>query len=347
MKEVRVSPSRYAALTTLFIVPSVIVEFLSGNTTFAAFHDPPGPFLMIAEYGSGAIVARELAKKWRKGFASIFILGAVYGMFNEGVGTGGFFDPDFYSVVEEGLKNYGRWEGINVIWALKIILFHAVYSIAVPIVIVDGLFPAFANRRLLLGNKPLIAFVIVLVLITGFQRGILTHLQPPVNSYAFIAMIVIMLMLTLAAWRFPSFDRIATRRAPSDVTLIVSGLVGSFGWIVVIPRILASIHLPILDVATLLCEVLLVSWLLLTLADVSNRQWVALAAGAEGPLLAHAATSALFVPAAITLALLVAAWRNSGSQTGRSTPTVHIELFTPAALVVAVSTAVLIQSLFA
>jgi hypothetical protein len=158
-------------------------------------------------------------------------------------------------------------------------------------------------------------------------------------------MIVVMLMLTLAAWRFPSFDRIATRRAPTDVTMFVSGLVGSFAWIVVIPRILGSLHLAILDVATLLCEVLLASWLLLRLADLSNRQRVALAAGVEGPLLAHAAASALFVPAAITFVLLLAAWRNSGSGAERPMPMGRTELFI-AALAVTASAAVLLPSSF-
>lgn len=299
---------RYAAVTTLFIIPSVIVEFLSGNTTFAAFRDPPGPIMMVAEYGSGAILARELARTWQNGFAPILVLGAVYGMFNEGIGTGGFFDPNFYSVVDGGLKDYGRWGGVNVIWALRIIVFHAVFSVAIPIIIVDALFPDFADRRLL-GNKSLVAFFMVLVAITTLQRVIISQWQPPINRFAFVLMIVLMLLLALAAWRFPSFDTLAARRMPSNKILFISGLVGSFAWIVVIPWILSLIHLPIVDVLTVFGLVFLISRLLLSFADVSNRQRVALAAGAEGPLLAHAVASALFVPAAITLALLVLAWR--------------------------------------
>src|SRR5271163_4016321 len=233
---------RYAALTTLFIVPSIIVEFLTGNMTFAVFRDAPSLVMMVAEYGSGAILARELARRWQKGFASILVLGAVYGMFNEGVGTGGFFDPPFYALAGSGLENYGRWGGINVVWALEITVFHAVFSIAVPITIVDALFPAFAEDRLLLGNKSLIALFILLVSITGLQRVSLSHMQPPVNPYAFIAMIVLMMLLTLAARLFPSFDSIATRRTPSDMILLISALIGSFAWIVVIPRILSLIH---------------------------------------------------------------------------------------------------------
>jgi hypothetical protein len=56
---------------------------------------------------------------------------------------------------------------------------------------------------------------------------------------------------------------------------------------------------------------------------------------------------ALFVPTAITLALLVAAWRSSGSEAARRTPLWHTVLFAGAAVLVAVVTAVLLQRLFA
>lgn len=308
------SLTRYAAVTTLFIIPSIMVEFLTGNTTFAAFRDPPGPIMMVAEYGSGAILARELARIWQKGFASILVLGAVYGMFNEGIGTGGFFDPNFYSVVDEGLKNYGRWEGINVVWALRITIFHAVFSVAVPIIVVDALFPDFADRRLL-GNKSLVIFFMILVAITTLQRIVISQWQPPINRCAFIVSIVLMLLLTVAAWRFPSFNTLAVRRMPSNKTLFISSLVGSFAWIVMIPRIFSVIHLPILDVLTVFCLVFLISPLLLSFGHVSNRQRVALAAGAEGTLMAHAILSAIFVPTAIALALLILAWRRNSAET--------------------------------
>jgi hypothetical protein len=341
------SVRRYAAVTTLFVVPVVVVEFLSGNTTFAVFRDPPSLVMMVAEYGSGAILSRELARRWQKGFASILVLGAVYGMFNEGVGTGGFFDPHFYALAGSGLENYGRWGGVNVIWALEITVFHAVFSIAVPITIVNALFPAFADERLLLGNKSLITFFILLVSITGLQRVILSRVQPAVNPYAFIVMILLMMVLTLAARLSPSFDSIATRRTPKDMTLTILALIGSFAWLAVIPRILSFIHLPILDVMTVFCVLFLFSRWLLGLADVSNRQRVALAAGAEGPLLGHAIASAIFVPALITVALLVAAWRSSGNEIGRTMPMLHIVLFAGAAVIVAVLTALLLQRLFA
>jgi hypothetical protein len=50
-----------------------------------------------------------------------------------------FFDPNFPDVA--GLGSYARVLGVNWIWSLDLIIFHAVYSIALPNLLVDLLFP--------------------------------------------------------------------------------------------------------------------------------------------------------------------------------------------------------------
>ena len=237
-------------------------------------------------------------------------------MFNEGLQTGGFFDPHFYAVASNALENYGRWGGVNVVWALEITIFHAVFSIAVPIIIVDALFPSLVYQRLL-GNMSLLVFLILLLMITVAQRMILTFRQPPINPYAFIFLIVLMLLLTLSARAFPSSEVSAPRRTPSNTILFVSTLIASVSWLIVIPRLLAYIHLPIVDTFTIFGLLYLISWFLLGFASISSRNRVAIAAGAEGPLIVHAMLSAIFVPAAITLAVLFLAWRRSREEIGR------------------------------
>jgi len=307
---------KYAAAITLFIIPVVIVEFLTGNMSFAVFADPISTVILFGSYGSGAVLARELTRRWQKGFASTLILGTVYGMFNEGIGTGGFFDPHFYSVVEGGLENYGRWGEINVIWALQITVFHAVFSIAVSVIIVDGLFPALANRPLL-GNRSLLVFLFLLIAVSVGQRAILTRRQPPVNPYAFAFVIILMLLLILTARFLPSLKHTANRKTPNNAVLFITALICSFAWVVFFPRLLGALHLPMISILTIFCLLFFVSKLLLSFAHISIRQRVAIAAGAEGPLLAHAILSVNFVGAAITLALLILAWRrSSGGETG-------------------------------
>ena len=109
--ETQMPRARYAAVVTFLLVPAVVVEFLTGNMTLAVFADPIILVILFGSYGSGAVLARELTLRWQKGFASTLIFGAVYGMFNETMASGGFFDPHFYAVVGNGLENYGRWGG--------------------------------------------------------------------------------------------------------------------------------------------------------------------------------------------------------------------------------------------
>jgi hypothetical protein len=293
-------------------MPAVIVEFLAGNITFAVFGDPISLILLFGSYGSGAVLARELTVRWQKGFPSTLLLGAVYGMFNEALATGGFFDPHFYSVVGNGLVNYGRWGGVNVIWAMQITIFHAVFSIAVPIIIINALFPAFA-RRPLVSNRSLLGFFSLLVIVTAVQRVILLSRQPPVNPYAFLIVLAVMGIFILLARFFPAYAAWQTRKAPSNGWLFFSAFVGAIIWLAVIPRLLGYIHVPIVNVLTIICLLLVVSLLLLHLAPLSRRQLVAIAAGVEGILIIHAIVSANFVPPAITLALLIAAWIRSGA----------------------------------
>jgi hypothetical protein len=120
--EIEMPLARYAAVVTLFLV-------LTGNMTLAMFADPISLVILFGSYGSGAVLARELTLRWQKGFASPLLLGTVYGMFNEAMASGGFFDPHFYAVVGNGLENYGRWGGVNVVWAVEITVFQAVFSI--------------------------------------------------------------------------------------------------------------------------------------------------------------------------------------------------------------------------
>jgi hypothetical protein len=62
--------ARYAAVVTLFVVPAVVVNFLTGNTTLPVFADPISLVILFGSYGSGAVLATELTLRWQKGFAS-------------------------------------------------------------------------------------------------------------------------------------------------------------------------------------------------------------------------------------------------------------------------------------
>lgn len=166
------APSRnYLAALALFLLPAISVELLTGNTSLANFLTPVAFILLSMTYGGALLLMRESVARWGKGFASVLVLAAAYGMVNEGITSKGFFDPHFYAVVENGLQDFGRWFGINVPWALSISIFHATFSIIVPLVIVSAIFP---GPKRWLGSKLYAALLILFVALMAFSFHVLS-----------------------------------------------------------------------------------------------------------------------------------------------------------------------------
>jgi len=100
---------------TLFFLSPIVGELLSGSTPLPHFLNPLTLFFLTGLYGSGAIIVREAVKRWGKGWASVLLLGAAYGVLEEGVMVKSFFDPAWPDLGILGI--YGRWLGVNWVWA--------------------------------------------------------------------------------------------------------------------------------------------------------------------------------------------------------------------------------------
>ena len=187
----------WPALTLFFLAP-MFAELLSGSAPPVEFFNPFGLLVLLALYGSGAVLIRELSVRWGKGWLTIFVLGAAYGIVEEGLMIKSFFDPNWMDLGLLG--SYGRWAGINWVWSLQLTIFHAVFSIAVPILLVELLFP---SRR----NKPWIRrrgmiglwFLLLTDVLFGFFA--LTTYRPPLMPY--LLAIVAVIVLFFIARRLP------------------------------------------------------------------------------------------------------------------------------------------------
>lgn len=134
MKKPRISPALF-----LIILAPVMGELLSGSSPPAEFFNPINFTIMAILYGGGALIIRELLLRWGKGWPSLLVLGAAYGILEEGVMVQSFFNP--YWVDLGNLGTYGRWIGVNWIWTIELIIFHAVVSISIPVTLTTLLFP--------------------------------------------------------------------------------------------------------------------------------------------------------------------------------------------------------------
>jgi hypothetical protein len=76
-------------------------------------------------------LVRDYARRWQKGWRSILILGAAYGIIEEGIMVRSFFSPTWKDLGL--LATYGRWLGTNWVWAEWLAIYHAIFSITILI----------------------------------------------------------------------------------------------------------------------------------------------------------------------------------------------------------------------
>src|SRR5256886_9423358 len=81
------------------------------------------------------LVMRETAVRWKTGWPSILLLGAAYGIIEEGLAVKSFFDPTWMDLGTLGV--YGRWLAVNWVWAAWLTIYHAAVSIALPIFLLE------------------------------------------------------------------------------------------------------------------------------------------------------------------------------------------------------------------
>jgi len=171
---------KYAPVIVLFFLSPIIGELLSGSAPPVEFFNPFGLIILPALYGSGAILAREITLKWGKRWPTILILGLAYGIIEEGLMIKSFFDPAWQDLGLLGV--YGRWGGVNWVWTVFLTLYHAVFSIAIPILLVELMFPKRRDGRWL-GKKGMIFFSALLGLIVLIGFFLLAPYRPPPFPY--------------------------------------------------------------------------------------------------------------------------------------------------------------------
>ena len=127
---------RIAPALLLFVLSPLIAEYLSGSMSMSQIGTLP---FMAMLYGGGAILARELARRMHRGWATILLLGLAYGIIEEGLADQALFNPHFLGL---RLLDYGYVPvlGMGVPWTLYVLTIHIVWSIMVPIALVEILF---------------------------------------------------------------------------------------------------------------------------------------------------------------------------------------------------------------
>lgn len=260
---------RYAPAFVLAVLSTFIGEVLFGATTLSRL----GGLLVVTPlYGGGALLIRELARRRGPGWLTIALLGAAYAIVEEGLAIQSMFNPDLFNA---GLLG-GRALGVNWVWTQWTIGYHVLWSIGIPILLTELLFP---ERRAepWLGRTGLIVAGVAYAagaLAVGaiFRLVIAPDFRAPLALILLAALVAAALVALGLGW--PVKLGTATpgsnaRPAPAPwlVALIVGGAACAWFALLDIPHVLRDSALVIVPILLVLLIAALAAW--------SIRRWSA------------------------------------------------------------------------
>jgi hypothetical protein len=271
---------RVAPAFALFLLAPLVAEYLLGDFPITYL----GALVLLAPmYGGGAILIREVVRRTGRGWPSIVALALAYGVFEEGITTQSLFDPN-YAHAHLLDKGFIPALGIAVPWTLFVLTLHTVWSISVPIALVEGLVPGRRTTPWLRAPGLIVATVLFVVgaVATLAVSYASDHFLAPWPTLAVVLLIVAALVVTalrLPRASAPTAEAPTTaKRAPAAWTVLALTLAAGAVFM------LGSDTVPTWPaVALVSAEYVAVVWAVLTWSrrpGWDDRHRLALAAGA-------------------------------------------------------------------
>jgi hypothetical protein len=122
----------------LFLLAPLIGEYLLGNI---AITELPAILGLAPLYGGGAVLIREAARRTGRRWPTMLLLALAYGLFEEGPVDQMLWNPHYAGIDEFGVAYSGthvEWLGTSVQLLQDVVSLHAVWSICVPIALVES-----------------------------------------------------------------------------------------------------------------------------------------------------------------------------------------------------------------
>ena len=222
---------RLYALTSLIILATTLAEVLTGSTSLPTLVPYPIGFVAnMGLYGGGALLIREASVRWTKRWGTVLLLGGAYAVGEEGFAAKTMINPNSPII---GNQAYSHWLGVNWVPLAALTIFHAGFSIAVPILFLELLFPETKGRRLL-RNKG-IGITIAVYGLTVFL--LTTFLGDPYMITLGVGIFLAVYAATFitAAYRIPRSFLQASRETPDrrERNFLLLGLSVMIGFFVI------------------------------------------------------------------------------------------------------------------
>jgi hypothetical protein len=214
----------------LFLAP-LVGEYLLGNVSIVEIGALP---ILALLYGSGAVLIRELARRTGRGWPTILVLGLAYGLIEAGLIDQTLFNAPELVGAAVGATAYVPALGFSVSDLLSFVVGHAVWSIAVPIAMVEALVP---SRRTTpwLGRRGLavtgVLYLLGAALVFRYMQQDSGGFLAPAPKLAAVAVLsagLIGLAFAVGRRPRPTIDRPAPRPWLVAVVAFAASLL--FGW---------------------------------------------------------------------------------------------------------------------
>jgi len=125
---------RIAPALLLLILAPLIAEFLLGDFSV---HQLGVLAALLPQYGGGALLVRETARRRGKRWPTMILLALAYALIEEGLTTQSLFNPDYAG---QRLLDYGYMAaiGTSLDWTVFVLTIHVVWSIGCGIAIAEA-----------------------------------------------------------------------------------------------------------------------------------------------------------------------------------------------------------------
>jgi len=186
--------------------------------------------LNLGLYGPGVLLTREARVRWRKGWPTVILLGVAYAILEEGISLSTMFNPNSRVVVSSGLGTYGHWLGVSWIWVEGIILVHVLFSISLPILLLDLAMPNTKASPFLGGHKLTGVIAILCVDVVSLFGLVYLGQKFFMGDAVLAGALVAICALVFLARRAPLNSPIGGSQSP-PFGLVPTAVVGAFAYV--------------------------------------------------------------------------------------------------------------------
>ncbi len=185
---------------------------VSAEATFSSVTMPvvwlllPG---LVVMYGAGVLFLRELVVRFGGGPPSLLVAGLVYELVEDGIGLQALTSPNLYHAAEWG----PRVLGFNTTYWESQIGYHTVFSVLIPVLLADLLFPRHRDRPYLRRGGLAVAGVVAVGGVVLLRTAIAARQDP---GYQAPSAVVLGILAVVAVLLFVAL-RVLPRRSPAPL----------------------------------------------------------------------------------------------------------------------------------